>query len=538
MNLLKVSLLSLVALVVTASLGSAQNHASEKPNETVAFFQSNDVPELKLNINGEGQQSLRETPREYARCSVIENGKTTFKSVGVKLKGAAGSYRDFDDRPGLTLNFDKYKKGQRYHGMEKLHLNNATQDKTFLSEWLGAEIFRQAGYPAPLVGHVRLWINDRDLGIYVLREGFDDPFLQRSFGSKEGNLYDGGFLQDIDSPLEMDSGSDPDNRQDLVGLALACYHPDPAQRQRMIGDRLDFDKFLSFMALERLCGHWDGYTLNMNNYRIFFPAGRKGVFLPHGMDQLFGDPGAGLYDHATPLVSAAVMQNDELRLKYRQRQTSMAKLLKPIDPWLRQIDARRDKLAALLETIDANLVAAYLDRVSEFKERLVQRSDLLQSLIADGMQSPIEFDAAGEVILIDWYPAVEAENVKVEEVTDAGVACYVVAQEQFGDFSSAWRKQVLLPKGRFRFEARVKTEDVIPIPDGQGCGAGIRVSQSGRSNELVGTSQWTQVTYEIDVPEDQRMVELVLELRARLGKAWFDRESLRLVRTAPVSRTR
>ena len=152
----------------------------------------------------------------------------------VKLKGAAGSYRDFDDRPCLTLNIDKYKKGQRLHGMEKFHLNNAAQDESYLSEWLGSELFRKAGIPTPRVAHVRLWINDRVLGLYVLREGFDEPFLKRSFGANDGNLYDGGFLQDIDSELEMDSGDDPDNRDDLLGLVTACYQPDATVRRSLI----------------------------------------------------------------------------------------------------------------------------------------------------------------------------------------------------------------------------------------------------------------------------------------------------------------
>jgi hypothetical protein len=395
---------------------------------------------------------------------------------------------------------------------------------------LGAEIFRQAGYPTPRVGHVRLWINDRDMGIYVLREGFDDPFLKRLFGSKDGNLYDGGFLQDIDSPLEMDSGSDPDNRQDLLGLALACHQPNPAILRSMIDERLDVDKFLTFMAIERLTAHWDGYTLNMNNYRVYFPTGGKAIFLPHGMDQLFGNPEAGLYDHSTPLVAAAVMQNDKLRQMYRQRLKSLASLLNPVASWLEKIDRQREKLAPVLAKIEPNSSAAHQDRVNELKDRLNQRARLLQSLIEDGMQSPIEFGPNGSVTLTDWYPSVEADNVKVEEATVAGVACYAVEREQFGDFSSSWRKQVLLPRGKFRFEARIKTENVIPIPDSQGRGAGIRRNQSGRSNELVSTSDWTKVVYEIDVTEDQRMVELVLELRARLGKAWFDRESLKLVR--------
>ncbi len=428
------------------------------------------------------------------------------------------------------MNIGKYKKDQRFHGMDKFHLNNAVQDETYLSEWLGSEIFRQAGYPAPRVGHVRLWINDRDLGLYVIREGFDEGFLKRTFGAADGNLYDGGFVQDIDSELELDSGDDPDDREDLIGLALACYEPDPVVRREQIAKRLDVDQFLSFMALERLCGHWDGYTLNMNNYRIFFPPNGKAVFLPHGMDQLFGDPGAGLYDHTAPLLAAAVMQSDELRTSYQERLRSLSKLLQPVDPWLNQIDELRNRLRPILDELDTELSQTHQDRINELKDRVRQRAELVPELIENGMPMPLEFNADGYAALIDWYPSVEAEEVKVEEVDRNGVACYAIERERFGDFSSSWRQQVILPRGKYVLEAKLKTEGVIPIPDDQGRGAGIRRSQLGRSNEQVGTQDWTPVTYELQVREDQRMVEWVLELRARTGKAWFDRDSLKLRR--------
>lgn len=510
----------------------ALNAVCAAQDETIAFFDSGVVTELKLKIDDEEQQQLRESPREYVRCSLIEGDATEFKSIAVKLKGAAGSYQDFDDRPGLTLNVGKYKKSQRFHGMQKFHLNNAVQDESLVSEWLGGEVFRQAGYAAPRVGHVRLWINDRDLGLYVLREGFDAGFLQRSFGASDGNLYDGGFLQDIDSELEMDSGDDPDNRQDIVGLALACYCNDPAARKRMISERLDLDKFLTFMALERLCGHWDGYTLNMNNYRLYFPPNGKGVFLPHGMDQLFGDPGAGLYFHTVPVVAAAVMQDDELREMYRKRLEVLSKVLQPADRWLRKIDGARERLRPVLEGVDKELASSHQDRINELKERFSQRAELLSELIDQGMPTPIQFGPTGVVALKDWYPSIEADDVKVEEAEVDGVASYAIERDKFGDFSSSWRRQVLLPRGDYVVEARIRTEAVIPIPDDQGRGAGLRREHSGRTNELVATNDWTLVTYEIHVVEDQRMVELVLELRARLGKAWFDRESLKIRRVA------
>ncbi len=515
------------------SLATAQDK-SGKAGETIAFFESGVIPEVKLLIGDESQQRLRDMPREYSRCSLDEVGGKTFKSIGVKLKGAAGSYSDFDDRPGLTVNIEKFKSNQQFHGMEKFHLNNAAQDETYLNEWLGSEIFRQAGLRAPRVGHVRLWINDRDMGLYVLRQGFDKPFLAGAFGESKGNLYDGGFVQDLDSELAMDSGKDPDDRTDLVELATACFHPKLETRRKLIAERLDVEEFLSFMAIERICGHWDGYTMNQNNYRIYFPSDGKAVFLPHGMDQLFSDPGAGLYDHTASLLAAAVMQNDPWRRKYQQRLTKIPVSLQPVEVWLARIDELQGRLQPVLRSINPELAANHADRIKELKERFTQRFQALPDLIRD-VPVPLVFDSGetideGVAVLNDWYPVEEAEQVRLEEVEIEGVPAYSITRNQFGDFTSSWRCNVLLPRGNYRFQSRVKTKNVIPIPDDQATGAGIRRTHSGRSNELVGTTDWTLLEYEISVPEDQRQVELILELRARHGIAWFDRQSLKLLK--------
>ncbi len=248
------------------------------------------------------------------------------------------------------------------------------------------------------------------------------------------------------------------------------------------------DKFLTFMALERLCGHWDGYTLNMNNYRLYFPLDGKGLFLPHGMDQLFGDPAAGLYDHTQPLLAAAVMQSDDLREAYRDRLRQLAKLFQPVEEWLKKIDAVRARLSPVLAEIDPQLADSHGERVNELKERFRQRVEFLGELVEQGMPTPIEFGPSGSVDLTDWYPSIEAEDVTVEEEDLDGVASLAIKRTKFGDFSSSWRRQVLLPRGRYVFEARVRTDSVIPIPEDQGRGAGIRRSQSGRSVELVGTT--------------------------------------------------
>lgn len=524
----RIAFLVLTIQFLASSAFAAKPTGNDKAGETIGFFDSGAIPEIKVVLDDEAQQKLREKPRDYVRASLVVDGTTTLKSVGVKLKGAAGSFQDFDDRPGLTVNADKYKKGQRFHGMEKFHLNNAVQDETLLSEWLGSEIFRAAGYPCPRSGHAHLRINDRDLGVYVLREGFDEPFLKRAFPDARGNLYDGGFVQDVDTELEMDSGDDPDNRADLLGLAVACHEPDPAVRWKGIAARIDLDRFMTFMALERLCGHWDGYTLNQNNYRLYFPSDGRGVFLAHGMDQLFGDPGAGLYDHASPLLSSAVLQNDAWREKYRKQLEKLLPLFRPGDRWTAKVDDVHARLQPVLESIDHEQAVKLAEKVAELKQRLKERSEALEELVKSGMPQPMEFDEKGVARLEDWHSECGVEDAKLEEVKSGGVAAYSITRQPFGDYEGSWRTSVLLPRGRYRFEARLKTEHVIPIPDEQGRGAGVRRSGSGRSHAFTGTNDWQPVDFDIEVREDQRNVELILELRARHGRVWFDRSSLLL----------
>ena len=61
-------------------------------------------------------------------------------------------------------------------------------------------------------------------------------------------------------------------------------------------------------------------------------------------------------------------------------------------------------------------------------------------------------------------------------------------------------------------------------------GAGIRISGEKRTNQILGTTGWTPLVYEINVEGAAREVELVCELRANKGEVWFDLDSLRIAR--------
>ena len=100
------------------------------------------------------------------------------------------------------------------------------------------------------------------------------------------------------------------------------------------------------------------------------------------------------------------------------------------------------------------------------------------------------------------------------------------------DAAASWRTSVLLSQGRYRFEGRAQVVGVQPLPYGTHQGAGLRIGGAVRQERsLIGDVSWQMLTADFAVEEPRAEVELVCELRAHSGEAWFDLDSLRVVRT-------
>jgi hypothetical protein len=52
--------------------------------------------------------------------ATVREGGTVYTNVALHLKGAAGSFRPFDDKPALTLNFSRHGANQQFHGYSKI----------------------------------------------------------------------------------------------------------------------------------------------------------------------------------------------------------------------------------------------------------------------------------------------------------------------------------------------------------------------------------------------------------------------------------
>ncbi len=501
------------------------------PDQSNVFFDQGMIPTIKIDVANPEMDKLRQQPREYVRATMTEDGKTTYKSIGVKLKGAAGSFRGVDDRPALTLNTDKYEKNQKFHDLEKFHLNNSVQDDgAYFHELVSSYIFNRAKVPAARATHARVFLNNRDLGLYVLKEGFDKHFIHRYYDKADGNLYDGGFCIDIDSPLEKDSGSGVDDRSDLKALIDACREGDLTKRKARLQEVLDVDAFLRFYCCELMTCHWDGYARNRNNYRVFFDStNKKGYFFPHGMDQMFGNPGEGIFDVYGSIVVQGVFQVPEYQDRYNVIVRELAPILTEPTEVFKVVDKAHERLKPVLTAMDPNRATQNQQRAEDLKRRMTERGKILLQHIA-ARPEPMKWENGVAGIPNDWLPKAEGDAVLKEENFD-GRLSYSIATGPSGRCISSYRRKAQLLKGKYKLQANVRTQDVVELAEPPKVGgAGMRFGGGVRENKVAGTTGWQTIEFPFEITEDRRDAELVLELRATKGQVWFEKNSLRFVK--------
>jgi hypothetical protein len=460
----------------------------------------------------------------------IREGGVTYTNVTLHLKGSAGSFRPYDDKPAMTLNFSKNAPHQKFHGYSKISLNNSVQDPSFLSEQICRELFEAAGVPAAHAGHATVVLDGRDLGLYVYTEGFGKPFLKRYFKDVSGNLYDGGFCQEITQPLDVNSGDHPEDRSDLNRLALAAGNRGPDHWQRLTNS-LDIDEFVRFLAMEAITCHWDGYSRNRNNYRVFHNAATdKMIFIPHGMDQMFGvmraRPDDPIESGMSGLVARAVVSTPQGRKMYLDRIAYLRTNVFDETRVLNRVQELSDQLRPTLAAYGENTVREHEFYVRDLKERIAQRAQsITQQLDHPRLPAVAEFDKSGVLRVPSWSSWVTAQNggsIRLgQKRVDGNTLLNIHAS---GPGTGSWRARVNLPPGSYHFRGRAKMENAR----GRG-GVCLRISGSKSRMEQPEDGSWVDLEFPIEIEGGLGVVELVCEFQSMGGDAWFDQDSLQVI---------
>ena len=563
--------------LVLAWVGLASAHAARegalRDDPTDELFTNTAIRHLRIEI-GKEEMAILSRPVSRGRTggerpsvpATVREGAFVWTNVSIHLKGSFGSFRPINDKPALTLNFDKLAENQRFHGLQKISLNNSVQDPSYVSEKICREIYAAAGVPTPRADYATVELNGRQLGLYVLLEGWNKQFLRRHFPNGKGNFYDLGGSHDVDKPMEAAFGENPTNHAALEAAALAAKVVDHAQRLARLHETVDLERFVSLHALDVMMWNWDGYGMNRNNYRMFHDlAAERLVFLPHGVDQMFWKANGPIMTGRSGLVARSLLETAEGRRLYLARSRELRTNVFDLPDLSRRIAALTARLQPALKKQGLFAVGQQKMAAEEFSERMAARFREVDAQLASVRSfTPLLLGAAAPVT--NWTPRTESGQIGFSRTTNSPLALRVLVGSQPG--LGVWTTMLWLEEGRYRLEGRVKTLGVVGDGRGDG-GAGFRVWSSRKvtrgsswdwfpysnsrderlggllpvftnapQQRLTGDASWTSVTHEFEVRQPLADVQIQCALQAAAGAAWFDLSSLQIRRiTVGVSKS-
>jgi hypothetical protein len=291
---------------------------------------------------------------------------------------------------------------------------------------------------------------------------------------------------------------------------------------------------------------WDGYALNRNNYRIYNdPVSRKIVFMPHGLDQMFGVMRAStdmpLFPRMSGLVARGLLQTAQGRRQYREQIVRLMDSVYKVDALTNRAWQLAAQLRPALAERGPEAVRSHEREVRALCARITARAENIRDQLS-APETTLQFDAQGTAPLAEWRPRGDYGKPVLEETAPGPQKLLHISAEN-GSCVGVWSTRVRLEPGQYRFVGKVRCQGVVPDAGDRRGGVGLRTAGRRFAQKLTGTSDWTEIVFDFDIGDnagefnfmapiqsESPDMELICELRARAGEAWFDQGSLRLMR--------
>jgi spore coat protein CotH len=365
-----ITLSALFAAVLSLEAAESKELKKTSLAATEQLFSNPKVLEISVEVPQAQLDALKREPRVYVKASVKE-GTNVLANTGFRFKGTNMTGKIA--RPDFTLKFNEFITDQRLQGQRKLGFESSRNDPTYVGEATANDLFRSAGIPAPRNTFALVKLNGKDVGLYVVSEGVNKDFLDRHFDKSKGNLYEGDGT-DITDKLDKDSG-DSSGQADVKALAEAARESNLEQRWKKLQTLLDVDRFLSFVGMEVITGHTNGYAMGKARYRIYHdPANNKMVFMPHGIEGVFSRPDAPITPEFKGLLARAVLETPEGKKRYREGLNKLLTKAFRLDVTQARIKELSGKVKPALKEGAEN----YDKAVSDLLERVAARHKFLE----------------------------------------------------------------------------------------------------------------------------------------------------------------
>jgi len=227
----------------------------------------------------------------------------TYKDVGVRYKGNYTFIATAKSlKKSLKVDLNKEIDGQKLDGQAMLNLNCGVSDPSRAREALSYRYFRDAGVPAPRTAIAELTLDvpgkyDKEfVGVYTLVEQVGKAFLKRHFKDGKGMLlkpeglqgglaYLGTTWKGYEERYKPEGKPTDEQKKRLMDFTRLIHRGNDEDFDRDIGQFLDIEAFLRFIAANALLANLDSYLgFGHNFYLYLVPGTNQFVFIPWDLD--------------------------------------------------------------------------------------------------------------------------------------------------------------------------------------------------------------------------------------------------------------
>ncbi|OHX68101.1 CotH kinase family protein [Flammeovirga pacifica] len=267
-----------------------------KTNNYCIFFQQEAITTIHLQIDSLDFETFKNKSTSskqliYGQLKVkSQHQKDSISTVSLSIEQKEGNS---NYKKSIFLNF-----GQPHQcNVEGIYLEAINNDPTLSRKKLTNKLLLDEGIPTPRTAHATFYINNEFIGLYLINEKINDNFLQHHFNNQKGLLYDckygADLINDPNTYLDNDiytlnSGKDiyKASLQSFLDSINTLHH---TSFRNYIQKHFEIEMFIKTLAIEVLCGHWDNYSYNKDNYSLYFnESTNKWTYIPTGYNNTFG----------------------------------------------------------------------------------------------------------------------------------------------------------------------------------------------------------------------------------------------------------
>ncbi|KAG9319626.1 hypothetical protein KVV02_002139 [Mortierella alpina] len=238
------------------------------------------------------------------------NADTVYSAEEVEIKTSGQASRKYQ-KVSMRIKFNS-KKGETFFNRPIIKLRAEYVEPSVIREKLYIDILNSVGVATYQGNYVRVFVNGKPHGLYLMVEDIEEPFLmhtihrgaikskkelgelyQMGSGFEASMVYNGSHTADYgkiyQQKIRGDNPKDEPMKNFIAFMKdLHEWNPDQAGGVAYWNKRLDLDGYLRSMAVEYLAGAWDAAWWRGHNYFMYFNTQRKvWQFIPTDFDHTF-----------------------------------------------------------------------------------------------------------------------------------------------------------------------------------------------------------------------------------------------------------